>query len=64
LQPNSQYCPVKAIKRLSKMCDLSNPNVPVFVTFERYVTNLRGTFVPVPISTHPIPQSPERGQES
>jgi hypothetical protein len=25
----------------------------ICVTFERYVTNLRGTFVPVPISTHP-----------
>jgi hypothetical protein len=25
----------------------------IFVTFERYVTNLRGTFVPVPIPTHP-----------
>jgi hypothetical protein len=25
----------------------------IFVTFEKYVTNLRGTFVPVPISTHP-----------
>jgi hypothetical protein len=24
-----------------------------FVTFERYVTNLRGTFVLVPISTYP-----------
>jgi hypothetical protein len=24
-----------------------------FVTFERYVTNLRGTFAPIPISTHP-----------
>jgi hypothetical protein len=28
----------------------------IFVTFERYVTNLRGTFVPVPISTHPTVQ--------
>jgi hypothetical protein len=26
----------------------------VFVTFERYVTNLRGTLVLVPISTHPL----------
>jgi hypothetical protein len=25
----------------------------IFVTFERYVTNLSGTVVPVPISTHP-----------
>jgi hypothetical protein len=24
-----------------------------FVTFERYITNLWGTFVLVPISTHP-----------
>jgi hypothetical protein len=28
----------------------------IFVTCERYVTNLRGTFVPVPISTHPTLQ--------
>jgi hypothetical protein len=28
----------------------------IFVTFARYVTNLRGTFVPVPISTHPTIQ--------
>jgi hypothetical protein len=26
----------------------------IFVTFERQVTNLRGTFVPIPISTHPV----------
>jgi hypothetical protein len=26
----------------------------IFLTFERYLTNLRGTFVLVPISTHPI----------
>jgi hypothetical protein len=25
----------------------------IFITMERYVTNLRGTFVLVPISTHP-----------
>jgi hypothetical protein len=31
----------------------------IFVTFERYVvTNLRGTFVPVPISTNPTIQYP------
>jgi hypothetical protein len=32
----------------------------IFVTFERferYVTNVRGTFVPVPISTHPTAHS-------
>jgi hypothetical protein len=31
----------------------------IFVTYERYrtyVTNLRGTFVLVPISTHPNPE--------
>jgi hypothetical protein len=28
----------------------------IFVTSERYVTNLRGTFVPVPKSTHPTVQ--------
>jgi hypothetical protein len=31
----------------------------IFVTFERYVTHLRGTFVLVPISTHPINQATE-----
>jgi hypothetical protein len=36
---------------------LTNDEAVTFITFERYVTNLRGTFVLVPISTHPSIQN-------